>query len=77
MTGGRGRRLPLVSRNRHERPPNTDMSHRMQMVPHRSILTSELYDDDKNWISFENAITELPSSVRRIGSRRLRRPSRR
>ena len=29
------------------------MSDRMQMAPHRSTLTGELYDDDKNWISFE------------------------
>ena len=53
MPGGRGRRLPLVSRNRHERPPNTDMSDRMRMVSHRSTLAGELYDDDKNRISFE------------------------
>ena len=56
-------------------PPNTNMSDGMQMAPHRSTLTGELYDDGKNWISFENDITELPSSVRRSVARRLRRPS--
>ena len=49
---------------------NTNMSDRMQMAPHRSTL----YGDGKNWISFENDITELPSSVRRSVARRLRRP---
>ena len=38
-------------------------------------LTGEPYDDGKNWISFENDIIELPSSVRRSVARRLRRPS--
>ena len=46
-------------------PPNTNMSDRMQVVLHRSTL----YDDGKNWISFENDITELPSSVRRSVAR--------
>ena len=32
-----------------------------------------MYDDSKNWIEFENDITELPSSVPRSVARRLRR----
>ena len=50
------------------------MSDRMQMASHRFTLTGELYDDGKNWISFENDITELPSIVRRSVARRLRTP---
>jgi len=41
----------------------------MQMAPRRSTVTVELYDDGKKWISFENDITELPSSVRRSVAR--------
>ena len=50
-------------------PPNTNLSDVMQMAPHRSTLTGELYDDGKNWISFENDLTEQPSSVRRSVAR--------
>ena len=38
------------------------MSDRMQMAPHRSTLSGELYDDDTDWISFENDITELQAA---------------
>jgi hypothetical protein len=34
-------------------------------------VTGELYDDGKDRISFENDVTELPSSVRRSVARRL------
>ena len=65
----------LGLRATHERRAITNMSDRMQMAPHRSTLTGELYDDGKNWISFENDITELPSSVWRSVVIRLRSPS--
>ena len=48
------------------------MSDRMQVTSHRSTLTGELYGDGKNWISFENDITELTS---RSAARQLRRES--
>ena len=50
-------------------PPNTNMYDRMQMAPHRSTLTGELYDYDKNWISFEmtspncRAVSEIGSQT--------------
>ena len=56
-------------------PPNTNMSDRMQMAPHRSTLTGELYDYDKELDLLRDDIAELPSSVRRSVARRLRRPS--
>ena len=46
----------------------------MQMARHRSTPTGELYDDEKNSISFEGDITELPNGVRRAVARSLRRP---
>jgi hypothetical protein len=58
-------------------PPNTNMSDGMQMAPHRFSLTGKLYDDAKNWVSLDNDITELPSSVRRSVAGRLRRRQRR
>ena len=51
------------------------MSDRMQVAPHRSTLTGELYDYDKELDLLRDDITELPSSVRRSVARRLRRPS--
>ena len=46
----------------------------MQMASHRFTPSGELYNDGNNWISFENDITELRSSVRRSVARRLRPP---
>ena len=45
------------------------------MAPRRSTrMKGELYDDDKYGISFDNDITELLSSARRLGSQTTSKP---
>jgi hypothetical protein len=79
-TGSQGRPPTLSENTRHMRVSNLGLgatmnaaesnnSAGMQMAPRRSTVTVELYDDGKKWISFENDITELPSSVRRSVAR--------
>jgi hypothetical protein len=46
----------------------------MRMAPHRSTLTGELYDDGKNWISFENDIDRTAEQRAEIGSQTTSTP---